>query len=169
MTAAGVSNGVDPQFLRQLTGYARQYIRATRPGMRHFCAEDLVSEAVVRRVRLEREGKPVDNEWGWYTTVIRRLFLDAVRAAEVRYAADSACERPFHADADRPLLMRELRAEVARLPRAQQAAVTAMMACQTSQEAAARIGSSPEAVRANLKRAIRTLRDRLNRGDNTEI
>ena len=134
-------------------------------------AEDLLQETFLRVFASRQAYRPLAPFRAWLYTIARHLVVDQMRRAgpsaaliedsseDVADPQASALER-----AEAQGLGERLERAVARLPPVQREVVLlSRMGGLTHEEISRVTGASPEAVRVALHRALRTLRDRLDR------
>lgn len=126
-------------------------------------ANDLVQDTIVRVLTYAHNWQPGTNFGAWIKTVMRNQFYTECgqrsRESKTIVRQDETPDNSVAPPQDERLACNELRAAIERLPRNQRVALTfAAFEGLSSEEIAARMQISPNAVRCHLMRARKQLR-----------
>ncbi|HYM43951.1 MAG TPA: sigma-70 family RNA polymerase sigma factor [Steroidobacteraceae bacterium] len=132
-------------------------------------AEDILQEALYELVAAARLAQPVEQVGAWLTRVARNRIIDRFRKKRPELAEDEALEELLPAadgtpetDAMRMLLLEEIEAAIAGLPREQREVFIAQELDGVSfRELAERWGVSINTLLSRKRYAVRALRERL--------
>lgn len=142
--------------LPKLQNYARMLMRDEEH------ASDLVQDTIVRVLTYADQWQPGTNFGAWVKTIMRNYFYTECvrRTREAKVCIqDADADQSTDAAQDERLACKELTDAIRLLPRNQRTAVTlAGLHGLRSEEIAARMQISPNAVRCHLTRARKTLR-----------
>jgi RNA polymerase sigma-70 factor, ECF subfamily len=127
-------------------------------------AEDLTVETLWRIYRARQQFRPDGNFGAWARRIATNLAIDHLRR---KRPEESLISEPAETPPPDPLLQQEIRRKIQEafrgLPAKLQAAMLAIIEGQPYEEIADALGTSVGAVKARVFRAVRILRQRLNR------
>lgn len=146
----------------ELRAYARRHVREGQD------AEDLLQDVLLTLHRARHTYDPARRFEPWLYAIARNAAVDAFRRERLRRRVETPADEQAAADTAAGDAGHELSAEavLAGLPQTQRQALEMVkLAGMSIEEAAARAGVSPGALRVRLHRGYRTLRARLLGGD----